>query len=206
MHNKLYKLCILHLFLVYGVSNIKPRFYLIQRTLGIVQTLQTYVLLKIEKSYRQYDFLIIGEKKKLIEKRTDFKILYVLPLEELFDCIHRAHNAIGHKGRDLMLSECSKKYSDITVDFINIFIVFCVQCQLNKARKQTTGVVSKVILSKDFNARAQMDLVDMQSEKVLFIIPSNIGDMQCLQTWNTYSCLKPGRNFDLSIYTLGICV
>ena len=120
---------------------------------------------RLKNLIRQYDILIFGDKEKLIEKRTDSKILYVLPLEELFDCIHRAHNAIGHKGRDLMLSECSKKYSDITVDSINIFIVFCVQCQLNKARKQTTGVVSKVILSEDFNAGAQMDLVDMQSEK-----------------------------------------
>jgi hypothetical protein len=44
-----------------------------------------------------------------------------------------------------------------------VFLALCEKCVENSKRDKTTGVVSKPILSLNFNRRAQMDLIDFQS-------------------------------------------
>jgi hypothetical protein len=39
----------------------------------------------------------------------------------------------------------------------------CEECQLKKRKIASKGLVFKPLLSKDFNSRGQVDLVDMQS-------------------------------------------
>ena len=44
-----------------------------------------------------------------------------------------------------------------------MFRSLCIECQKIKKRKNTKGQTSKPILSKQFNQRGQIDLIDMQS-------------------------------------------
>jgi hypothetical protein len=41
--------------------------------------------------------------------------------------------------------------------------ILCEECQLKKRKIASKGLVVKPLLSKDFNSRGQLDLVDMQS-------------------------------------------
>ena len=87
----------------------------------------------------------------------------MVPLEEMYDVLLEVHTNLGHRGRDAMLKEVSNKYANITRQVIELFLKNCHQCILNQRRKATTGIVVKPILSQEFNDRAQVDLIDMQS-------------------------------------------
>ena len=84
-------------------------------------------------------------------------------IEETFDVIKRAHIATGHGGRDRMLKELGKKYANVTRDSIELFKSMCIDCQRKRVRPMTKGVVVRPNLSKEFSARGQVDLIDMQS-------------------------------------------
>jgi hypothetical protein len=62
-----------------------------------------------------------------------------------------------------MLKEVNKKYANVTRDVLNLFKEMCKECQLKKRKIASKGLVVKPLLSKDFNSRGQVDLVDMQS-------------------------------------------
>ncbi|XP_041369644.1 KRAB-A domain-containing protein 2-like [Gigantopelta aegis] len=86
-----------------------------------------------------------------------------LSIEETFDVVKRAHIATGHGGRDKMVYELTKKYANITIEALNLFKSLCLECQRKRKRPTTKGTVDRPIISKDFNSRAQVDLIDMQS-------------------------------------------
>ena len=83
----------------------------------------------------------------MIKKRTDgeehFK--YVAAFEEVYGAIEKAHKDIGHGGEKKALFEVKKKWSNITMEYCNLFIHFCVKCRLKKSRKQPKGLVVKPI-------------------------------------------------------------
>ena len=64
-----------------------------------------------------------------------------------------------------MHHEIKYVYDGITLDMILLFLKFCKECATIKARKATTGIVVKPILSEYFDSRMQIDLIDMQSCK-----------------------------------------
>lgn len=81
----------------------------------------------------------------------------------MYSIVLRAHLNTGHGGRDKMLKEVNKKYANVTRDVLNLFKEMCEECQLKKRKIASKGLVVKPLLSKDFNSRGQVDLVDMQS-------------------------------------------
>lgn len=81
----------------------------------------------------------------------------------MYSIVLRAHLNTGHGGRDKMLKEVNKKYANVTRDVLNLFKEMCEECQLKKRKIASKGLVFKPLLSKDFNSRGQVDLVDMQS-------------------------------------------
>ena len=81
----------------------------------------------------------------------------------MYNIVMRAHINTGHGGRDRMLKEVNKKYANVTRDVLNLFKEMCEECQLKKRKIASKGLVVKPLLSKDFNSRGQVDLVDMQS-------------------------------------------
>lgn len=81
----------------------------------------------------------------------------------MYSIVLRAHLNTGHGGKDKMLKEVNKKYANVTRDVLNLFKEMCEECQLKKRKIASKGLVFKPLLSKDFNSRGQVDLVDMQS-------------------------------------------
>lgn len=73
-------------------------------------------------------------------------------------CHYGVHIATGH-GRDRMVKELGKKYANLTRDSIEL----CIDCQRKRVRPMTKVVVVRTILSKEFPARGQVVLFNMQS-------------------------------------------
>jgi hypothetical protein len=81
----------------------------------------------------------------------------------MYSIVLRAQLNTGHGGRDKMLKEVNMKYANVTRDVLNLFKEMCEKCQLIMRKIASKGLVVKPLLSKDFNSRGQVDLVDMQS-------------------------------------------
>lgn len=89
-------------------------------------------LMKHYRMVRKYDVITINGKDRLIKpvaETTESKVLYYVTNGELFDIIHNAHLAIGHGGRNRMVSEINKLYCNITKETIMIYLRLCTQCQ-----------------------------------------------------------------------------
>ena len=82
---------------------------------------------------------------------------------EMFDIIHSIHLESGHASRDIMHKKAKCQYANITKEHINIYRSLCESCQLKKNKVQKSLVV-RPILSKAWNSRYQVDLIDMQSQ------------------------------------------
>jgi hypothetical protein len=78
----------------------------------------------------------------------------------MYSSVLRAHLNTGHGGREKMLKAVNKKYANVTRDVLNLFKEMCEECQLKKRKIVSKGLVFKPLLSKDFNSRGQVDLVD----------------------------------------------
>ena len=79
---------------------------------------------------KRFDVIAIGGVKNLIS--TSEPVKYYLPAEEIFDVIESAHVATGHGGRDRLKMETSRKYANITLQMINLFLTTCETCQQKK--------------------------------------------------------------------------
>lgn len=85
--------------------------------------------LAVQKSQKQYRrlkrFKVINicGIRKLVTRQEPMK--YYLYVDEIFDIIEAAHVAVGHGGRDRLKNETSRKYANITLEMINIFLSMC---------------------------------------------------------------------------------
>lgn len=125
---------------------------------------------KCKKDYRnirKYDVILINDKERLIKamNHDNDSIRYFVKNEELFNILHSTHIAIGHGGRDRMMAEIKLKYCNITKETIMIFLSLCTDCH-KKSSNPKRGLVSKPILHSAYNSRAQIDLIDMQSQSI----------------------------------------
>ena len=113
----------------------------------------------------KYEILQCGDVEKLIKKREspEERPVYYVTIEDTYDIIQKTHISTGHGGRDRMLKHIKEKYANITKDSLELFKSYCVVCQEKRNFPKTKGVVVKPILSSEFNSRAQVDLIDMQS-------------------------------------------
>lgn len=114
---------------------------------------------------KRYDIFIIGGYERLITKvketyEANFKI-YVY-MEELYGILEKAHKETGHGGRDRMIKHINNGYANISRESIELFTSLCENCNMKK-KHIAKGVVVKPILSKEFNSRGQVDLMDFQS-------------------------------------------
>lgn len=62
-----------------------------------------------------------------------------------------------------MIAELKNKYCNVTNETVMVYLKLCSQCQ-KKTVHLKRGLVSKPILQSTFNSRAQVDLIDMQSQ------------------------------------------
>ena len=147
--------------------------YLIPREVyyETIEDLKTMTKVSTSKSRHQYyilkkyEVLTCGDVEKLIKKKKspEDHPVYYATIEDTYDIISKAHIATGHGGRDRMLKHLNQKYANITTEAVELFKSYCIVCQEKRKRPKTTGVVVKPILSREFNSRGQVDLIDMQS-------------------------------------------
>ena len=97
---------------------------------------------------------------KLVKANTTLRYVHI---EETFDLLHEMHVATGHGGRDILIRDVKKKFANITIEQIMWFLELCQFCQLKRS-KTRKEIVVKSIVSTGFNNRAQVDLIDMQSQ------------------------------------------
>ncbi len=81
---------------------------------------------------------------------------------QLFDRLWEAHQMSGHKGRDIMHHQMSKRYANVGKSSCIALVNVCEACQL-KRKTARKGLVIKPIVSPDMNSRGQVDLIDYQS-------------------------------------------
>jgi RecB family endonuclease NucS len=113
----------------------------------------------------KYEVLECGHVEKLIKKRIteDEEHIYFVNIEDTFEIIKRAHIATGHGGRDRMQKELQRKFANISAKALELFKSLCEERQKKRKRPMIKGVVVRPILTKEFTARGQVDLMDFQT-------------------------------------------
>lgn len=62
---------------------------------------------------------------------------YFVTNDEIFDVIHNAHVSVGHGGRTKTLKEVNKKYINVTVEMILLYLSLCEPClKKSKSKKE----------------------------------------------------------------------
>jgi hypothetical protein len=116
---------------------------------------------KLLKRYGIIEFDYNGAKlQRIVKAGTQ---LHIVCLEDLFDTLSKHHSEKGHGGRDIMRATLNAKYANISTEQISIFLKLCETCQLKNNTRMKKHIVVKPIISDRFNARAQIDLIDMQT-------------------------------------------
>lgn len=110
-----------------------------------------------------YELVTIGIESHVILKRINPSddLIFIVAIEDYFPKLWEAHSATGHGGRDKMLYYVKKKWR-IPRFACEIFLDCCETCNRRRPTIQQ-GVVRKPIVTKGFNSRAQVDLIDFQS-------------------------------------------
>ncbi|CAF4624581.1 unnamed protein product, partial [Didymodactylos carnosus] len=74
------------------------------------------------------------------------------------------HVTIGHHNINNTLKEIKQKYANVTERQLKLFVSGCRECKIKRAKpKNSSKLVVQPVISHDFNARGQVDLIDMQS-------------------------------------------
>ena len=116
---------------------------------------------------KTYDVINAGNQQKLVKKINSSEFGTVkcyVPFDDLFDVIQSVHVLIGHRGINNTMKEILKKYANITEKQVKLFIYGCCECKIKEVKpKNSMKLVVHPLSSNDFNARDQVDLIDMQS-------------------------------------------
>ena len=122
---------------------------------------------------KRYGFIQIGPSNQLFFKKDEPKfikdgvidlenVLRVVTKEELFERIHEVHKGLLHGKVVKMEKKLKSKYGNISRTVIEKYLKLCPRCIEASARiSKREGI--KPIITKGFNRRAQIDLIDMQS-------------------------------------------
>ena len=117
---------------------------------------------RLLKRYSLVKTCFNGQEIKTLLHKTSRKPF--VRLEDIFRVLSEKHvSSTGHGGMEILYKEVSTEYANITVKQVKYFIESCSTCYLKKS-KLKKGIVVKPIVTKDFNSRCQVDLIDMQSQ------------------------------------------
>ena len=103
------------------------------------------------------------KRYKIKEIEGNSSINYYVRREDIFGVIYDAHLAIGHGVRNRTIKETQTKYKNIIAESIMPYLSLRVPC-LKKSKVLKKGLVIKPVIFSEMNSRAQLDLIDMQSQ------------------------------------------
>ncbi|XP_038208003.1 KRAB-A domain-containing protein 2-like [Zerene cesonia] len=111
---------------------------------------------------KKYDIMTNANEDCLIFKRltSTAPAIRILPREQYFDVLSDIHTSCGHGGRDKILFNIKNKYY-IPKKAVEIFVSLCPTCE-NKRDAPIKATVAKPIVSRDFNLRGDVYIMDFQ--------------------------------------------
>ena len=80
----------------------------------------------------------------------------------VFDAIYNAHDKTGHAKIERTFAYVKKKFSNISRSQVELLLGLCPICAMDKI-KPSRKAPHEPILSKTYNDRGQIDMIDMQS-------------------------------------------
>ena len=120
--------------------------------------------LKYRSDYRfikEYKIISLGGVDKIARKSNG---LYMATKSEAPVILRNSHAETGHGGEKVTLAKIKSLYHNIPMPVVKEFILRCETCCEKKKKAETgPGMVFKPIVVKDFNDRAQIDLVNYQT-------------------------------------------
>ncbi len=104
-------------------------------------------------------------KNNGLVRRFKGKLLPCATLESFFDIINSVHKKLGHAKERKTIKMVQKQWYGISNFVVRAYMSLCPQCnQVTRNTKKIKMRPLKFILSKQVGARAQVDLIDMQSQ------------------------------------------
>ncbi|XP_034242929.1 KRAB-A domain-containing protein 2-like [Thrips palmi] len=136
----------------------------------LIQEVKEAKIKKTKKTTKDYRRLakyavieIDGEEKLIVPLKGASQPRFYVHTEDLYEACREIHEATGHGGRDKMKYDSKEgKYVNLSQKMLLCFKENCEQCLL-KESTQKKGVTVRPIIHKEMNARAQVDLIDMQT-------------------------------------------
>lgn len=103
-----------------------------------------------------------------------------------------------------MLVEVGRKYKNVTTEAVKIYLRLCEACE-KKQKSVRKGLVVKPIIHSEMNSRAQIDLIDMQSNpdndyKFIFVYQDHLTKFVILRALRTKTAEEVAYNL-LDIFT-----
>lgn len=119
---------------------------------------------KEKKDYRSYEKFSIKSFAGISKLVSKDRGLVFATKENVEGIIKDIHTAINHRGLKKTYAKICENYANVNRNLVAEYIKQCETC-VEKLRKKevSKGVVVKPIISKDFNDRGQIDLVDFQT-------------------------------------------
>ena len=115
------------------------------------------------------DILVLREEydKARTRNQVDIELVpKIISQENVFNALYDVHVLkLGHAGAEKMHKMIMAKYSNVSRRLCEIFYRCCSVCLLNK-RCPGKAESIRPIISKTFNSRGQVDLIDMQSTPI----------------------------------------
>ena len=113
--------------------------------------------------------MVVIMNESLLRKHVDengknhtYSCPRIISQADLFQAILDAHEKTGHAKSERTYIALKSKYSNIPRSTVEMFIGMCPVCALDKIRPSRKAP-HQPILSKTYNDRGQIDLIDMQS-------------------------------------------
>ena len=94
------------------------------------------------------------------KKCVDDSTIRIIPMAKYFEILKQVHKTVGRVGRLTMIQHIKNRLY-IPNKPIELFVDLCSVCEKRAVPKQ--GIVTQPIISKDFNTRGQVGLIDLLS-------------------------------------------
>ena len=110
---------------------------------------------------RKFKLVSMGGVDKVADKKTN---CYMATKQVALLVLTNAHAETGHGGEKATFKQIKDQYHNIPMTVVKDYISRCERCCEKRKKKETgPGMVFKPIIVKDFNDRAQIDLVTYQT-------------------------------------------
>lgn len=110
--------------------------------------------------HEKYAIQTFAGLEKIITKKAG---LIMATKGTTYQIVKDIHISCGHKGDRSTHQKIRENYVNISRKIVEAYVRQCERCTEKLKKKETKGIVIKPITAKEFNDRAQIDLVDFQS-------------------------------------------